>query len=287
MRFVLAVYLLVVIVLVALCGFGATLPQRHRRRHERKHLIHLQDKVDNLLLQQEINKIYITNLQETVQQLQVKHFSSDDGSSTPSLSLSVKELDVERQALADLREEVAEVRDTMKEALQEEEHQDEMTQIRQELAYLRSELQRVKETKATETIQMSAHTQAQEQREAVTAAWVVDNVKRLQNNVVDLQQALNVTQAMHDKQEVESRLTVVTKDLSALRGSLAAVTSKAEAAAAVSSALQEELTRTSKDMHRTAGQTGALSLELSHPPPHPSQETIPTFTSCAAQLFPG
>lgn len=64
----------------------------------------------------------------------------------------------------------------------------------------RSELQRVKETKASDAMVSAAHTQAQEQREAVTAAWMVDNVKRLQNSVVDLQQALNVTQAMHDKQ---------------------------------------------------------------------------------------
>lgn len=64
-------------------------------------------------------------------------------------------------------------------------------------------------------------------------------------------------------QEVESRLTVVTKDLSVVRGSLAAVTSKAEAAEALSASLQEELTRTSEDMRRTAGQAGALSTEVS------------------------
>lgn len=63
-------------------------------------------------------------------------------------------------------------------------------------------------------------------------------------------------------QEVESRLLTVTKDVSALRGTLAGVTSKAEAAVATSEALQEELTRTTEDLHRSAGQIGALSTEV-------------------------
>lgn len=136
MRRTLAQYL-VMIILMALCGYGTTLPQRHRRRHERKHIIHLQDKVDRLLLQQEINKIHLTNLEKTVQQLQEKHIISGGSASTSSLSVSVKELNEEGQALSHLREKVAEMRGTMTEALQDEEHQDEMTLMRQEMAYLR------------------------------------------------------------------------------------------------------------------------------------------------------
>ena len=56
---------------------------------------------------------------------------------------------------------------------------------------------------------------------------------------------------------------VVSGDLKALRGSLAAVTSKAEAAAATVTALQEELTETSKDSHRSAGKIAVLEVEVS------------------------
>lgn len=61
-------------------------------------------------------------------------------------------------------------------------------------------MQHLKESRASESVSSAAHAQAQAQREAVTAAWVVENVRRLQDSVVELQQSLNVTQAMHDKQ---------------------------------------------------------------------------------------
>lgn len=82
-------------------------------------------------------------------------------------------------------------------------------------------------------------------------------------------------------QEVESRLLVVTKDVSALRGTLAAVTSKAEAAAATSQALQEELTRVSEDMHRTAGQVAALRNDVSVKPEY--VVTVLLFTDCVTR----
>nr|XP_045586314.1 plasminogen-binding group A streptococcal M-like protein PAM [Procambarus clarkii] len=126
----------------------------------------------------------------------------------------------------------------------------------------RSEVQRLKSSRASESEASAAHAHAREQREAVTAAWVVGKVQHLEDSVAELQRSFNVTQAMHDKQEVESRLLVVTKDLSALRGTLAGVTSKAEAAAATSEALQEELTRTMEDQHRMAGRVAALNTEV-------------------------
>ncbi|MPC16976.1 hypothetical protein E2C01_009820 [Portunus trituberculatus] len=127
----------------------------------------------------------------------------------------------------------------------------------------RSEVKHLKESREAENRKNLAHSQTQQQREAVTAAWVVDNVRRLQDAVVDLQQAFNVTTAMHDKQEVESRLLVVSRDLGALRGSLAAVTSKAEAAAATVTALQEELTSLTQDSHRSAGKVATLEMKVS------------------------
>ncbi|KAK7066778.1 hypothetical protein SK128_006675 [Halocaridina rubra] len=124
-----------------------------------------------------------------------------------------------------------------------------------------SEVQHLKSARALEGETSVAQVKAHEEREAVTAAWVVDNVKRLQESMVDMQQSLNVSQAMHDKQEVESRLLVVTKDVRALRGTMAGVTSKAESAAATSQTLQEELARTSEDLHNSISQMSSLKTE--------------------------
>lgn len=55
------------------------------------------------------------------------------------------------------------------------------------------------------------------------------------------------------------------KDVGALRGSMAAVTSKAEAAMATSEALQDEVGRLSEEAHRTAGHLGALATEVRLP----------------------
>ncbi|XP_042205678.1 paramyosin-like [Homarus americanus] len=264
---------MVAMVLVALLGHsatGAALQQQHQHRHQRRrdHVAHLQDTVDRLLLQQKIDRILLDNLQKAVHDIQNSKISVGGGShdapteAESTFSASIKVVEAEGLALATLGERVKEMRGTMTEAIQSEEHRDDMTQLRQELSYLRSEVQRLKATRASEGEASAAHVQAQEQRESVTAAWAVDNVRRLQDSVAELQQSLNVTQAFHDKQEVESRLLVLTKDVSALRGTLAAVTSKAEAAAATSTALQEELTRMADDQHRMAGQVGALSTEV-------------------------
>lgn len=269
------VVVFVAVVVESLLGRGATgaaLGGRHRRHlGSRRHIARLQDTVDQLLLRHEIDHILITNLQKAVEELQAERKNPSFKSPLQDLSswaetplgASVQMMEAEGRALDALGKRVAEVRGTMTEALEAEEHRDDLTQLRQELAYLRSEVQRLKETRASDSLSSAAHAHAQEQREAVTAAWVVDNIRRLQDSVVELQQSLNVTQAMHDKQEVESRLLTVTKDVSALRGTLAAVTSKAEAAAATTEALQEELTRTAEDFHRSAGQIGSLSTEVS------------------------
>lgn len=55
------------------------------------------------------------------------------------------------------------------------------------------------------------------------------------------------------------------KDVGALRGSMAAVTSKAEAAMATSEALQDEVGRLSEEAHRNAGHLGALATEVRLP----------------------
>nr|XP_053649799.1 nuclear mitotic apparatus protein 1-like [Cherax quadricarinatus] len=259
------------VALMAQDASGAALqgqPRQHRHHRRRDQLARLQDTVDNLLLRQEIDHILLTNLQREVEELREgksdEHLkaAASSGAETP-FAASVRMMETEGRALAALGERVAEMRETMTETLQTEKHRDDITQLKQEVTYLRSEVQRLKSSRASESEASAAHAHAHEQREAVTVAWVADSIRHLQDSVADLQQSFNISQAMHDKQEVESRLLVVTKDVSALRGTLAAVTSKAEAAAATSEALQEELTRTSGDQHRLAGRLASLTTEVS------------------------
>lgn len=258
------------VALMAQDASGAALqgqPRQHRHHRRRDQLTRLQDTVDNLLLRQEIDHILLTNLQREVEELREgksdEHLkaAASSGAETP-FAASVRMMETEGRALAALGERVAEMRETMTETLQTEKHRDDITQLKQEVTYLRSEVQRLKSSRASESEASAAHAHAHEQREAVTVAWVADSIRHLQDSVADLQQSFNISQAMHDKQEVESRLLVVTKDVSALRGTLAAVTSKAEAAAATSEALQEELTRTSGDQHRLAGRLASLTTEV-------------------------
>lgn len=239
--------------IVALCGVevGAVkIPHAHRHQH----IVRLQEAVDRLAIRQRTDHILITNLQKAVMEAQerdVWHKKAAKG-----------EEEEEGSVLSRLMERMEEVRGSVNMVLEDQHRRDEILELRQELALLRSEVKHLKESREAENKRHAAHTHTQQQREAVTATWVVDNVQRLQEAVVDLQQAYNVTTAMHDKQEVESRLVVVSRDLVALRGSLAAVTSKAEAAVAMVTALQEELTRTSQDSHRSAGKVAALETEV-------------------------
>ncbi|XP_063845737.1 uncharacterized protein LOC135091738 [Scylla paramamosain] len=228
---------------------GVTLPHAHRH----KRLQHLQEAVDRLVIRQRTDHILINNLQKAVLEAQ-------EGGVWPERA---GRAEGERRALSELKDAVNEVRGSVNLVLEEQHHADEILELRQELAALRSEVKHLKESREAESRKNLAHSQTQQQREAVTAAWVVDNVRRLQDAVVDLQQAFNVTTAMHDKQEVESRLLVVSRDLGALRGSLAAVTSKAEAAAATVTALQEEITSLTQDSHRSAGKVATLEMEVS------------------------
>ncbi|KAG0720461.1 hypothetical protein GWK47_048475 [Chionoecetes opilio] len=228
------------------------MPRTHPHRHQR--LRHLQDAVDRLVLRQRTDHILITNLQRAVEEAQGRGVSGER---------TMQEVREERRDITSLRESVEGVRGSVNQMLKEEQRQDDLLELRQELAHLRSEVKRLKVSRETESASIAAHSHAQQQREAVTTAWLADNVRRLQDAVADVQEAFNVTTAMHDKQEVESRLLVVSKDLGALRGSLAAVTSKAEAAIATATTLQEELSRTSQDSHRTAGKVAALQTEIS------------------------
>lgn len=227
---------------------GVAVPHPHRH----KRLQHLQEVVDRLVIRQRTDHILINNLQKAVLEAQEGVWPERAG-----------RVQGERRALSDLKDAVDEVRGSVNLVLEEQHRADEILELRQELAALRSEVKHLKESREAENRKNLAHSQTQQQREAVTAAWVVDNVRRLQDAVVDLQQAFNVTTAMHDKQEVESRLLVVSRDLGALRGSLAAVTSKAEAAAATVTALQEELTSLTQDSHRSAGKVATLEMEVS------------------------
>lgn len=136
---------LTVIVVVVLALFGATgaaAALKRHRRHEgsRRHIVHLQETVDKLLLRHEIDHILITNLQKAVEDLQAERTPPAKGGSfwaeTP-LRDSMQLVEAEGRALDALGKRVAEVRGTMTEALQTEEHRDDMTQLRQELAYLR------------------------------------------------------------------------------------------------------------------------------------------------------
>lgn len=141
--------LLVATVMVALVGQGVTgaaLQEQGHYRHERsrKHIARMQDTIDRLTLKQKIDHILLTNLQKMVQQLldernAAPNSESGDAASSPEslLSASVKAVEAEERALSSLGKRVAEVRGTMTEVLQAEEHQDDMTQMRQELAYLR------------------------------------------------------------------------------------------------------------------------------------------------------
>ncbi|XP_063597570.1 uncharacterized protein LOC134774149 [Penaeus indicus] len=268
MKKVIPTVLLAVVALSCLEGAtSAAVSHPHRHAHQRGHVARLQETVDRLLLRQKTDHILLSTLQRAVLELQDKSQrqetpSAPEAAQTPSMvHEAVQIVEAEGRALAALGEQVAEVRGTLTEALKAEE-KDDVTQLRQEIAYLRSEVQRLKATRAAEASPSAAHMHAHEQREAVAAAWVVENVRRLQDSVVELQQALNVSQAMHDKMEVESRLLTVAKDVGALRGSMAAVTSKAEAALATSEALQDEVGRLSEEAHRTAGHLGALATEV-------------------------
>ncbi|XP_042875095.1 uncharacterized protein LOC122255225 [Penaeus japonicus] len=259
---------LAVVALSSLEGaISAAVSHPHRHAHQRGHVARLQETVDRLLLRQKTDHILLSTLQRAVLELQGKSQRPETPSVAEAAQASsrvheaVQVVEAEGRALASLGEQVAEVRGTLTEALKAEE-KDDVTQLRQEIAYLRSEVQRLKSARA-DTSPSAAHLHAHEQREAVASAWVVDNVRRLQDSVVELQQALNVSQAMHDKMEVESRLLTVAKDVGALRGSMAAVTSKAEAAMATSEALQDEVGRLSEESHRTAGHLGALTTEVS------------------------
>ncbi|XP_066979760.1 myosin-14-like [Macrobrachium rosenbergii] len=255
---------------MALCHLGAKAASLHARRHPRTrgHVARLQDTVDQLLLRQKTDHILLNNLQKAVQELQNRRMGEaseeggDGGSRLPKTSRVLASVEAEGLVLSALGDRMKEMRGTLTEALEAEERQDDITILRQELAYLRSEVQRLKSARATESEASAAQVKAHEQREAVTATWVADNIKRLQDSVVDLQQSLNVTQAMHDKQEVESRLLTVTKDVLALRGTMAGVTSKAEAAAATSKTLQEDLARNSEDLHHAMGQVAAVRTEV-------------------------
>lgn len=138
----------VVALVVALVGQGATgaaLQQHEHHRHERsrKHIARLQDTVDRLSLRQKIDHILLTNLQKTVQELLERNVPSKDAvdaasSSETLLSASVKAVEAEGRALSSLGERVSEVRGTLTKALEAEEHRDDIMQMRQELAYLRS-----------------------------------------------------------------------------------------------------------------------------------------------------
>lgn len=268
MKKVIPTVLLAVVALSCLEGAtSAAVSHSHRHAHQRGHVARLQETVDRLLLRQKTDHILLSTLQRAVLELQDKSQRQETPSVPEAAQTSsrvheaVQIVEAEGRALAALGEQVADVRGTLTEALKAEE-KDDVTQLRQEIAYLRSEVQRLKATRAAEASPSAAHMHAHEQREAVAAAWVVENVRRLQDSVVELQQALNVSQAMHDKMEVESRLLTVAKDVGALRGSMAAVTSKAEAAMATSEALQDEVGRLSEEAHRNAGHLGALATEV-------------------------
>lgn len=247
-------------VTLALCCEAVSakaVPQLHRYRHERSHrrYQHLQDLVDRLDLRQKTDHILITNLQEALKEVQER---GADFTREKDMKKALKN----EGATLHFEENRERERDTTIEA-NEQERRDEILLLRQEIAALRSEVRVLKAERAVESQHRSAHSLQQEHREALTASWVVENVRRLQDAVVELQEAINVTTALHEKQEVESRLLVVGRDLSALRSSLSSVTSKAEAAMATVETVREELVRTAKDSNHASGKVDELGLELS------------------------
>lgn len=136
----------VLLAVVALsCLEGATsaaVSHPHRHTHQRGHVARLQETVDRLLLRQKTDHILLSTLQRAVLELQDKFQRQEtptvpEAAQTPSrVHEAVQIVEAEGRALAALGEQVAEVRGTLTEALKAEE-KDDVTQLRQEIAYLR------------------------------------------------------------------------------------------------------------------------------------------------------
>lgn len=136
----------VLLAVVALsCLEGATsaaVSHSHRHAHQRGHVARLQETVDRLLLRQKTDHILLSTLQRAVLELQDKSQRQETPSVPEAAQTSsrvheaVQIVEAEGRALAALGEQVAEVRGTLTEALKAEE-KDDVTQLRQEIAYLR------------------------------------------------------------------------------------------------------------------------------------------------------
>lgn len=134
---------LAVVALSSLEGaISAAVSHPHRHAHQRGHVARLQETVDRLLLRQKTDHILLSTLQRAVLELQGKSQRpetpsvAEEAQASSRVHEAVQVVEAEGRALASLGEQVAEVRGTLTEALKAEE-KDDVTQLRQEIAYLR------------------------------------------------------------------------------------------------------------------------------------------------------
>ncbi|XP_076039744.1 scabrous [Oratosquilla oratoria] len=165
---------------------------------------------------------------------------------------TLKELEEERKVLRQLEEEVRSLRVTLREAvgLKEREMQveDDQEEIKNELDYIRSELKSLKSQISAQESKTKGD-QNTARREHLTSTWMVDNLKQVQANLVDLQEAFNVSKALHDKQETESHMQLLLKDVAELQKGLTGLESRIVSAEATAEVLQQETSQAARTAH--------------------------------------
>ncbi|KAB7505885.1 hypothetical protein Anas_06725, partial [Armadillidium nasatum] len=88
-----------------------------------------------------------------------------------------------------------------------------------------------------------------EGRDHSSLEWVMQIIPTLQNSVQDLQQSTDVVKALHDKQDVGTKLDLVIEDAKKQQKSLIKLTSLTEATSATIKTLSEEFKETSSRIY--------------------------------------